>query len=96
VGGAPVRIQILFLNLEANNARILIAPTDVINRYRETPGLGMPRRHSPQQVGCKRGNTAFARQVIAEKRDGSNAGACFHNWTHLPPALGRRNSQRFS
>jgi len=96
VGGAPVRIQILFLNLEANHVRILIAPTDVIDRHREASALEMPRCHSPKQVGGKRGNAAFARQVVAEKRDGSNAGGCFHNWTHLLPALSRRNSRGFS
>ena len=69
VGGAPVRLQILFFNLEANDVRILIAPIDVVDRDREAPALGMPRRHSPQQVGGKRGNAALARQVVAEKRD---------------------------
>ncbi len=79
VGGAPVRFQILLLNLEANDVRIPIAPLDVIDRHREAAALGLVRRHRPQQVGCKRGNAAFARQVVAEKRDGSNAGGCFHN-----------------
>jgi hypothetical protein len=45
----------------------------------------MPRCHSPKQVGCKRGNAALARQVVGEKRNGLNAGGCFHNWTHLFP-----------
>ena len=80
VGGAPVRIQVLLLNLETNDVRILIATLDVIDRHGEAPALGMPRCHSPKQVGCKRGNAAFARQVVAEKRDGSNAGGYFHNW----------------
>ena len=83
VGGPPVRAKILLLNLEANDIRILIAPIDVIDRHREAPALRMPRRHGLKQVGCERGNAAFARQVVAEKRDGSNAGLCFHNCTHL-------------
>ncbi len=74
VGGAPVRAKVLLLNLEANDVRILIAPIDVIDRHREALALGMPRCHGLKQVGCKRGNAAFARQVVAEKRDGSNAG----------------------
>ena len=73
-GGAPVGVQVLLLNLEANHVRIPIAPLDVIDRHREALALGMPRCHGPKQVGGKRGNAAFARQVVAEKRDGSNAG----------------------
>ena len=48
VGGAPVRIQILLLNLEANDVRILIAALDVIDRHREASASGMPRRHRLQ------------------------------------------------
>ena len=47
IGGAPVRIQILLLNLEANHVRILITPVDIIDRHREAPASGMPRCHSP-------------------------------------------------
>ena len=78
VGGAPVRIQVLLLNLEANDVRILVAALDVIDRHREAAALGMPRRHRSQQVGGKRGDAAFARQVVAEKRNGSNAWRSFH------------------
>jgi hypothetical protein len=78
VGSAAVRTQVLLLNLEANDVRIPIAPIDVIDRYREAPALGMPRCHSPKKVGSKCGNATPARQVIAEKRDGSNARFCFH------------------
>jgi hypothetical protein len=65
IGGAPVRSQILLLNLEAHGVRIPIASRNVIDRHREAPVLGMQRRHGPKQVGCKRGNAAFARQVVA-------------------------------
>jgi len=95
VGSAAVRTQVLLLNLEANDVRISIAPIDVIDRYREAPALGMPRCHSPKKVGSKCGNATLARQVVAEKRDGSNARGYFHNLTHLFPALCRRNSGRF-
>ena len=78
VGGAPVRTQVLLLNLEANHVRISIAALDVIDRHREASALGMPRRHRSQQVGRKRGDAAFARQVVAEKCDGSNAGLRSH------------------
>jgi hypothetical protein len=83
VGSAPARIQILLLNLEANHVRILIAPVDVIDRHRETPALGMLHCYSPKQVGCKRGDAAFARQVVPEKRDGSDAGGYFQNLDRL-------------
>ena len=66
--------MILLLNLEPYGFRIPIAPLDVIHRHREAPALGMPRCHRSEQVGRKRGNPAFARQVVAEKRDGLNAG----------------------
>jgi hypothetical protein len=65
VGGAPVRFQILLLNLEANHVRIPIAPLDVIDRHREAVALGLVRRHRPEQIGCKRGNAALARQIVA-------------------------------
>src|SRR5581483_3187100 len=41
----------------------------------------MRRCLSSKQVGCKRGNTAFPRQVVAEKRDGSNVRLYSHNRT---------------
>ena len=78
VGRAPVRFQILLLNLEADGVRIPIAPLDVIDRHGEAVALGLVRRHRSQQVGCKRGNAALARQVVSEKRDGSSAGGCVH------------------
>lgn len=77
-GGAPVRAEVLLLNLEADNVRIVIAPFGVIDRHREAPALGMPCGHRAKQIGCKRGNAAFARQVVADKRDGSHAGSGFH------------------
>jgi hypothetical protein len=55
----------------------------------------MPRCHRPKQAGGKRGNAAFSRQVVSEKRHGSNAGAEFHNLTHFVPPLCRRNSGQF-
>ena len=80
VGGAPVRLQVLLLNLIANDVRIPIASVDVVDRHCEAPALGMPRCHSLKQVGGKGGNSALAGQVVAEKRDRSRARACFHNW----------------
>jgi hypothetical protein len=44
---------------------------DVIDRHREALALGMPRSHSSEPVGGKRRYPTFARQVVAEKRDGS-------------------------
>jgi len=73
VGSPPVRAKILFFNLEANEIRILIAPAGIIDRHREAPVARVPRGHRLKQVGCERGNTAFARQVVADERDGSNA-----------------------
>jgi hypothetical protein len=72
-GGAPVRLRVLLLNLETNDGRILVAPINVVDRHREAPAFTMLRSRL-QQVGGKRGNSAFARQVVAEKRNGSQAG----------------------
>ena len=74
VGSPPVRAKFLLLNLEANDIRILIAPINIIDRHREAPAARMQRCHGLKQVGCERGNPAFARQVVADKRNGSNAG----------------------
>jgi hypothetical protein len=78
VGGAPVRIQVLLLNLEANDVRIPVAPFDVVDRHHEAPALGMPCCHRAKQVGGKRGDAAFARKIVAEKRNGSNVGGRSH------------------
>ena len=67
--GAPVRIQILLLNFEANDVRIPIDALDVIDRDGEARALGMPRCHRSEQVGRKRGNAALTRQVVTEERD---------------------------
>src|SRR6267378_7215575 len=79
VRGAPVGTEVLLLDLKSNHVRIFVAPIDVIDRHREASVYGIETCHGPKQVGCKRGNTAFARQVVAEKRDGSNTGGYFHN-----------------
>jgi hypothetical protein len=79
VGGAAVGFQILLLNLEAHDLGIPIAPLDVIDRDGEAPAAGLVRRHRPKQVGCKSGNSALARQVVAEKRNGSSTEGCFHD-----------------
>ena len=91
VGAAPVRGQYLLLNLEANHLRVLIAAFYVIDRYREAAVLGMLRRHRSKQVGCKRGDAALARQVVAEKGDGSNAGGNSHDLEDPNSFLGRRD-----
>src|ERR1051326_595990 len=85
-GRAAVGFEVLLVNLVADHVRILVARLDVINRHREATVLGMPRRHSPEQVRGEGGNAAFSRQVVAEKRDGSNTGLCFHYGTCLPLA----------
>jgi hypothetical protein len=85
VGGLPVGLQILFLNLKTNNVRILITVPGVIDRNREAPALRMPRRYSFKQVGCERCDAAFARQVVTEKRDSSNAGYWFQALANLFP-----------
>src|SRR5579871_6595850 len=78
VGSTVVRSQVLFLNLEANEVRIEIAPLNVIDRHCEAPALGIARCYRSKQIGSKRGNAAFAWQVVPEKRDGSTAGLCSH------------------
>ena len=98
VGGAKVRFEVLLFDLEANDVRIPIAALDVVDRHRKAPALGMARGHRSQQVGGKGGDAAFARQVIAEKRDGSNALTEFLYGSELYAALTRVSltSVRFS
>ena len=86
IRGAPVRSQILLLNFEANHVRIIVAPFDVVDGHREAPACGMPRCHSAEQVGRERGDATFARQIVAEKRDLSNAGL-FHNGSTFFPLV---------
>jgi hypothetical protein len=47
----------------------------------------MPRRHGTKQVGRKRGKAALARQIVAEKRNGSNTGGFSQTYTYLTPFL---------
>ena len=75
---ALVRGQILLLDLEANDVRIFVAARDVVHRHGEALALRVLRGHGGQQVGRERGDAAFARQVIAEKRDLSDFRTCFH------------------
>src|ERR1022692_2261978 len=69
VSRAPVRFQVLLLDLATNHVRISIAACDVIDRHCKALAFGMTRGYRSQQIGRKGGNAAFARQVIAEKCD---------------------------
>ena len=80
IGGAPVRVQFPLLNFEAHHVGILVASLHVVDRDSEASALRMPRRHRSQQVGRKRGDAAFARRVITEKRDLSNSCRNFCDW----------------
>src|ERR1017187_6812181 len=62
-------------------AGILVAFLDIINRYREALGLGVPLRHSGKQVGREGSDAALARQVVADERDLFNLRHRFHKFT---------------
>src|SRR5579871_1914578 len=83
VGSTVVRSQVLLLNLKANDVRIVIAALNVIDRHCEAPVSRIARCYRSKQIGSKRGNAAFAWQVVPEERSSSEAGLCFH--THPDP-----------
>jgi hypothetical protein len=68
-----------------DDAGILVAFLDIINRYREAVGLGVPRRHSGKQVGREGSDTTLARQVVADERDLFNLRQSFHKFTWSVP-----------
>ena len=72
VRGAQIGRQVLLLNLEAHYLRIFVAALDVVDRHREALALGMRGCDGRQQIGCKCGDAAFARQMIADEGDLAN------------------------
>jgi len=64
-----IRRQVLFRNLEAHLCRVIVSTREVIDRHDEALHRRKLRRHRATQVGRERGNAAFPRQIIAEKRD---------------------------
>jgi len=82
--------QVLLLDLKANDAGILVAARDVVDRHRKTLGLRMLRRHGGKHVGGERRDAAFARQIVAEKRNLANVRCWFHNAVTSVSALWRR------
>jgi len=77
--------NILLGDFEMDCAGILVAFFDVVDRHRKTLASGVFRGHRSQQVGCEGGNAALARQVVAEERDLSNLGPCFHKFVCIIP-----------
>ena len=66
---AQIRRQVLLRNLEAHLRRIIVTAREVIDRHDQALHRRKFRRHGAAQVGRERGNAAFPRQIIAEKRD---------------------------
>ena len=66
---AQVGRQVLFRNLEAHLRRIIVTLREIIDRHDEALHRWKLRRHGAAQVRRERGDAAFPRQVIAEKRD---------------------------
>src|SRR5277367_6296310 len=75
---APIRRQILFLNLESDLRRIIVTALDVVHRHGEALPIWKFRSHSRKQVGRERGDAAPTRKIIAEKRDCSDFGCVLH------------------
>jgi len=66
---AQVGRQVLLRNLKAHFRRVIVAAGEVIDRHDEALNRRMLRRHRAAQIGRKRGNAAFPRQIIAEERN---------------------------
>ena len=66
---AQIRRQVLLRNLKAHLRRIIVATREVIDRHDEALHRRKLRRHRAAQVRRERGDAAFPRQIIAEKRD---------------------------
>ena len=66
---AQIRGQVLLSDFKPYFRRIIIALRQIIHRHDEALQRGKFLRHGTAQVCRERGNTAFARQIIAEKRD---------------------------
>jgi hypothetical protein len=73
-----VRRQVLLGNLETHFRRIIVSIREVIDRHNETLHRREFRRHGAAQIRCERGDATFARQIIAEKSNFTNAGDGLH------------------
>lgn len=69
IGGASIRLDILFRQLESNARRVLVTGFDIVDRQRNARRPRIFRRHCLTQVCREGGNAALARQVVANKRD---------------------------
>ena len=66
---AQIRRQVLLRNLEPHLRRIIVTAREIIDRHDEALHRRKLRRHRAAQVRRERGDAAFPRQIITEKRD---------------------------
>ena len=81
---AQVGRQVLLHNLEPHFRRIIVAARQVIDRDDQALHGRKLRRHGAAQIGCKRGNAAFPRQIIAEKCNFANVRWLLHEKLSVP------------
>ena len=74
-----IRIEIVFEIFEAHLRRIFISLGDIVYRHDKVLYPGILRGHRLTQVMRKRGNAAFARQIVAQKRDSVDFGDVAHS-----------------
>src|SRR5262245_49974921 len=83
IGGPLIRGQILFFDLEADLAGIIVSAFDIIDGHHKATTGRILRRHAAAEVGGKSGNAALARQIIGHKENLSNIRRCFHDGSGL-------------
>src|SRR5688572_10662308 len=67
ISGATVRVDVLFNQFETHPGWVRIAGFDVVYRQGDARCAGVLDGNRLTQVRRKRGNTALARQVVADK-----------------------------
>ena len=81
IGRAKVRREVLFLDLETNHLRILVAAGYVVHGNSQALALRVGRGDSGQQVGRERRNTALSRQMVTDKCNPADLRVAVHEVT---------------
>jgi hypothetical protein len=69
VGGAAVGINVLLREFKPDAARIGVTGLGIVDRQGDAGGLRILGGDGFAQIGCKRGDAALTRQIVADEGD---------------------------
>ncbi len=80
IGGAQVRVDLLFFDFEACLRRILIARGDVVDRQHEAVGAWILSGDRRAEIIGESRDSALPRQIVADECDLLDVAISFHRW----------------